>query len=466
MQRKLDSKLIFSIIATGLMSFCGVVIETASNITFPVLMKDFNVDLSTVQWMTTGYLLIAAITMPLSAYLKKNFTSKRLFTVAVSLFLLGAITDACATKFFFLVAGRLIQGAAAGIAIPLMFNIILERAPFNKIGLLMGIGTMITAVAPALGPTFGGLVVSSLGWRYVFILIIPLIAISLILGTIFIKSDTTNLQPTKLGLLGFIEIAVAFSGFIFAFSNLSTVQTQPLNFIGPLIIGATALALFIKHSLNVSNPLVNIRLLKLSKFSQGLGAYFIFQVNVLGLSFILPNYVQLINNSTAMIAGLLVLPGGALGAIFAPLSGHLLDEYGARRPIMTGALLEFIGSGLFCFYASNLSSIKIIIFYLIIMLGTGLSMGNIMTSSLTLLNKEENADGNGLFNMTQQLSGAVGTALVSAIMQFGQQLSSASSLTNKTRTGAQSALIFLLILVIVGVYLLYHATKVNKSVKE
>ena len=163
MQRKLDAKLICSVFAAGLMSFSGVLIETAGNVTFPVLMKDFHVNMATVQWMTTGYLLVASIIMPLSAYLKRNFSSRKLFVTAATLFICGLVIDAVANQFIFLVLGRVIQGAGAGIAIPLMFNIILERTPLDKIGLLMGIGIMITAVAPALGPTFGGLVVNTLG---------------------------------------------------------------------------------------------------------------------------------------------------------------------------------------------------------------------------------------------------------------------------------------------------------------
>lgn len=459
MQRKLDASLIFSIMATGLLSFCGVVIETAGNITFPVLMKEFNVNISTVQWMTTGYLLTAAIIMPLSAYLKKNFTAKRLFMVAALLFLLGLIIDSSAPSFAFLVSGRVVQGVGAGIALPLMFNIILEQAPLNKMGLLMGIGTMITAIAPALGPTLGGLIVNSLGWRFIFIIIIPLSVISFILGSVFIKNSAKATERTKLDLPGFISIAVTFIGFILAFSNLSSIQEQFFNFVLPLAIGIIALVYFLRHSLRIEEPLINIKLFKLSKFTQGIGAYFIFQILALGLSFILPNYIQLVNGSTATIAGLLVLPGAALGAIAAPLSGRLLDDYGARKPLIAGALLDLIGILLFCVFAMQLSAPEIIIFYMIIMIGLGQIMGNIMTNSLSLLDKEDNADGNGLFNMVLQFSGAVGTSLVSAIVQFGQQISSAATSAQKFSFGAQIAFIFLCVLVFVGGVLIHLATR-------
>ena len=463
MQRKLDAKLICSIFAAGLMSFSGVLIETAGNVTFPVLMNDFHVNMATVQWMTTGYLLVASIIMPLSAYLKRNFSSRKLFVTAAVLFICGLLIDAVANQFIFLVLGRVIQGAGAGIAIPLMFNIILERTPLDKIGLLMGIGTMITAVAPALGPTFGGLVVNTLGWRYIFIFIIPVMIISLIMGLTAITGETGQVKHTKLDGVGFISIALTFIGLIFAFSNLSTILQKPLMFISPLVIGIISLMVFIKHSLNTSNPLINIRVFKKTKFTQGITAYFIFQVNTLGLSFILPNYVQIVNHSTAMTAGLLLLTGGLVGAIMSPISGRLLDNYGAQKPIMTGAVFEIIGGLLYCIFASSLTSGKIILFYAITMLGIGLVMGDTMTASIGQLAESENTDGNGLFNMAQQFAGAVGTAIISAIMQFVEQTSSQTSVTGKYIAAAQVGLIFILMIVLIGVYLLYAATKSVKT---
>lgn len=463
MQRKLDAKLICSIFAAGLMSFSGVLIETAGNVTFPVLMNDFHVNMATVQWMTTGYLLVASIIMPLSAYFKRNFSSRKLFVTAAVLFICGLLIDAVANQFIFLVLGRVIQGAGAGIAIPLMFNIILERTPLDKIGLLMGIGTMITAVAPALGPTFGGLVVNTLGWRYIFIFIIPVMIISLIMGLTAITGETGQVKHTKLDVVGFISIALTFIGLIFAFSNLSTILQKPLMFISPLVIGVISLVVFIKHSLNTSNPLINIRVFKKTKFTQGITAYFIFQVNTLGLSFILPNYVQIVNHSTAMTAGLLLLTGGLVGAIMSPISGRLLDNYGAQKPIMTGAVFEIIGGLLYCIFASSLTSGKIILFYAITMLGIGLVMGDTMTASIGQLAESENTDGNGLFNMAQQFAGAVGTAIISAIMQFVEQTSSQTSVTGKYIAAAQVGFIFILTIVLIGVYLLYAATKPVKT---
>ena len=127
--RVLDARLLFSIISAGIMSFSGVVVETAMNVTFPTLMHEFNIGTSLVQWITTGYLLVLALIIPTSAYLKRRFSTRSLFTAAISSFLAGTLLAAWSPYFNVLLIGRLLQGIGTGIALPMMFNIILEQVP-------------------------------------------------------------------------------------------------------------------------------------------------------------------------------------------------------------------------------------------------------------------------------------------------------------------------------------------------
>ena len=144
--KKVDLKLILAIVATGLMSFSGVVVETAMNVTFPTLMRQFQIGTSAVQWITTGYLLVLAVIIPASSFLKKRFTTKALFITADLLFIAGTILAVFTPNFTLLLLGRLIQGVGTGIALPLMFNIVLEQVPASKLGLMMGVASLITAI--------------------------------------------------------------------------------------------------------------------------------------------------------------------------------------------------------------------------------------------------------------------------------------------------------------------------------
>lgn len=451
-QEKIPLKVLLAVIATGLMSFCGVIVETSMNISFPTLMKEFNVTTSTVQWMTTIYLLIVAIIVPLSSFFKRNFKTKSLFICANLFFILGILIGAIAPAFPILLLGRVIQGLGTGIALPLMFNIILENVPDSKIGLMMGIGTLITAVAPAIGPTFGGLIVSSMGWRYIFVILLPILIISFFLGTKNIQQKS-QIQKSKFDLLSLIYLIFTFSGLIFGFSNMSQ-----FNLVTALafIVGIIGLIGFILRSNKIDSPIINLKVLKNHTFSSHVLSFFLFQILSLGFAFILPNYIQLVNGDSATIAGLAVFPAGVIGAILAPLGGKILDEMGARKPILFGVTCADLSLIIFTIFSLKLSNTLIIFVYILYMFGMGMSFGNIMTNGLKYLPNQNQADGNALFNTLQQFAGATGTSIVSAIIAQSQTNSHLSTKVS-TAIGSQHAFIVLTILGLINLLILFKA---------
>ena len=167
-EKKIDLRLILAILASGIMTFSGIVVETAMNVTFPTLMREFAVGTSAVQWITTGYLLVLATIIPTSSYLNRRFPMKALFLAANLLFISGTVLAGAAPTFSLLLLGRIIQGVGTGIALPLMFNIILARVPEDKLGVMMGVASLIIATAPAVGPFLGGMIVQHFGWRMIF----------------------------------------------------------------------------------------------------------------------------------------------------------------------------------------------------------------------------------------------------------------------------------------------------------
>ena len=189
-EKKIDAKLIFSIIAAGIMSFSGVVVETAMNVTFPTLMEEFGIGTSTVQWITTGYLLILAMIIPCIFLFEKALYSEETFCHRHLSVPYRDHMAAVTPVFSLLLLGRLIQGVGTGIALPLMFNIVLEQVPAKKLGLMMGIASLITAMAPAVGPSVGGMLVSNFGWRMIFISLIPLLLLLFFPGSLSIRQVT------------------------------------------------------------------------------------------------------------------------------------------------------------------------------------------------------------------------------------------------------------------------------------
>lgn len=442
---KIPAKVFAAIVATGLMSFCGVIVETSMNIAFPTLMREFGVSTNVISWMTSIYLLAISIIVSISAILKSSYKTKNLFLTANVLFLLGLIVDAIAPSFVFLLLGRVIQGIATGIALPLMFNIILEQVSKSKIGTMMGVGNLIMGAAPALGPTFGGIVINNLGWRWVFYLLIPFIIISLLLGLWGIQQKS-ELVKQKIDVPSFLLIAIFFSGAIYGFSNLSSGNI--LEIVLPLIFVVIAAILLVRRTKSLEHPLLKLDLLKNKYFAATVLGFFLIQMISLGNAFLLPNYIQLTNNSTAMTAGLLVLPAGAVGAIMGPIGGNLLDKHGARNVTLAGVYLMISELAIFAIFSRNMSNIFIMLVYILYMGGMGMILGNVMTYALSRIDKKWVTQGNAILSTVLQFAGAVGTSVTSAIVAVSQNAFH-SKAGMPTAIGTQHAFIFLLIVAII-----------------
>lgn len=460
-KEKIPKHVLAAIFATGILSFSGVIIETSMNIAFPTLMKEFNLTTNTVQWLTSIYLLTISIIVPLSANLKTRFKTKSLFIIANLLYLSGLIIGACAPNFEFLLLGRIVEGLGTGIALPLMFNIIMEQVPKSRVGVMMGVGNMITGIAPALGPTFGGLVVTHLGWRWIFYIMIPFILISLVLGIVGIKQKS-ELREVKFDLLSIVLIAVFFIGMILGFSNLSTGNYLALDCLGTILIALISLGLLIYRSRKINDPILDLSLFKNKFFAAHAVGFFLIQIISLGNAFLLPNYIQLVNGNSALIAGLVVLPAGFAGAFLAPFGGSLLDRYGARRPILIGSSFMLLELLIFTIFTSRLSNLLILFVYIFYMGGMGMMMGCVMTDALDNLEKSEVTQGNAILNTLQEFAGAVGTSTTAAFVAFAQR-NAGSKGAIPTAHGTHLAYIFLLVLVLIIIAIFLKFTQANKS---
>lgn len=435
--KKIDLKLILSIVATGIMSFSGVVVETAMNVTFPSLMEEFQIGTSSVQWITTGYLLVLAVIIPTSSYLKKRFRMKSLFMTAIILFIIGTVLAAVTPVFSLLLLGRLIQGVGTGIALPLMFNITMEQVPEEKLGVMMGTASLITAMAPAVGPSLGGFIVNHFGWRMVFIALLPLLILSFIMGAASIRqiSDT---RKVPFQTLDYLFLAVGFSCFIFATSTASSTGWTSLPVAVLFIVSLLCLAVFYYRYFHRQNPLIDIRVFRCLPFTLSVLVLIFIQFVCLGLGYLIPNYAQLVTGENAFTAGCLLLPGCLLGAFLSPVSGKLLDRFGAARPILFGNICIIFSLVCFTLFTRRLELFPCIGFYIFFALGQGCSVGNTMTNGLRQLPQELNADGNAVINTLQQLAGAIGTSVVTTIVA-ASQASLPGDTALATQQGSQDA---------------------------
>lgn len=444
MKDKAYIRLVGKIFATGIMSFCGVVSETAMNVTFPTLMTEFSISTDTVQWVTTGYLLVLSLVITLSSYLERNFTSHHLFLAAIGCFMAATALCFWSPAFWVLILGRMLQGAGAGIALPLMFNIILAEAPRDKLGVFMGVGSLITAMAPAVGPVLGGFVVDYWGWRNIFLVLLVLLVPSLILGAWLIKG-TQKKERTHFHLADYLMIVVSYSAFIFATVRASKTGWLSVEVTGLLCVSAAGIILYAHRSKRESSPLLRFQIFSHHGFVLGLGSILLVQFSTLAVGYVIPNYSQLVNHTGAFLAGSLLVPGCVAGAFLAIAAGVIYDKLGPMRPILTGNGLLLLSVVLFSVWGIRLTVPLFIGFYIIYTIGQGLAVGNTMTYSLSRLPANLSADGNALINSLQQLSGAAGTAVATTIVSSAQSCTG-RSLATSTAIGSERVFILLAVL--------------------
>ncbi len=436
-ERVLDARLIMSVVAAGIMSFSGVVVETAMNVTFPALMSEFGIDTATVQWMTTSYLLVLALIVPTSSYLNRRFATKRVFVCAMAFYVAGIICGMCAVSFPMLLCGRVLEGIGTGIALPLMFNIITEQAPEGCMGTMMGTGMLVSAMAPAVGPSLGGWLAETFGWRAIFAALLPILVVAFFLGVFSIRqSHETSREPFDL--LGWALVGVSFAGLVFAMSEGGVLGWTSVPVLCLFGLFAAALALFVVRELRCAEPLIHVGVFGEPGFVAGLLAITLLQFSVLGLSFLLPNYAQLVMGAGETEAGTTLLLGCAVGAVMAPLSGRILDKFGPSRPIICGALCALLSCLAFAWLAATgIDTVLAMGIYVLFAFGQSLMVGNAMTCALGLLAPEVKSDGNAVINTLQQLSGAIGTAIVTAVVN-GWQAAGADMATS-TMLGTREA---------------------------
>ncbi|TLQ20754.1 multidrug efflux MFS transporter [Lentilactobacillus parafarraginis] len=404
----------FVIVVISLMTFMGVLTETSMNVTFPTLMKQFNVSLTTVQWVTTGYLLTVALLMLTSAYLKRRFTNKQLFIAAACLFMLGDILGGMATTYWVLLLGRLVQAGCVGLTGPLMINIIMDTVPATKFGTYMGMANLIILVAPALGPTFGGTVDYFASWRMIFWITLPITALLLILGIFTIK----QYSPTRhyvFDWLRFALLAVSLTSLIMGLNVMGDAHGL-LNSLWYFAFTVITFGLFMWRSKFSKKALFNLAVFKHPSFIYSFLPYILLQASNIGINFVLPNYVQVVDHASAFIGGLVLLPGSVLNGLGQPIYGWMLDRYGGKLPLYLGNTLFFITALGFTIYGRHLSIIGIILLYTVFAMGRSMAFGNCMTYGLKVLSGDVRNDANAVYSTGQQVAGSIGTTVMAVLM--------------------------------------------------
>ncbi|WP_083675844.1 DHA2 family efflux MFS transporter permease subunit [Paenibacillus borealis] len=396
-------------------AFLATLNQTVMSVAVPGLMIDFNISAATAQWLTTGYMLVNGVLIPITAYLMQRFTTRELFQTSMFIFLAGTIVSALATSFPLLLTGRMIQAAGAGIIMPLLTNVILALFPREKRGAAMGMVGLAIIFAPAIGPTLAGYILEHYTWEMMFYGMIPLTVIVIICGFIYLRNVSTRSYP-KIDMISVILSTIGFGTLLYGFSRAASAGWSSAEVLLSLGAGILSLALFTWRQLASQNPLLDLRAFKYNMFSLTTVISIAVTIVMYADMMLLPLYLQNARGYTAMESGLLLLPGALIMGLLMPVTGKLFDRFGAKWLAIIGLLITIATTLSFVNLTDSTSYSYLVLMSTGRRIGMALLLMPIQTLGLNQLPAKLNAHGTAISNTVRQVAGAVGTSLLVTVM--------------------------------------------------
>ncbi|MCP6682487.1 DHA2 family efflux MFS transporter permease subunit [Bacillus nakamurai] len=394
--------------------FLAILNQTLLNVAMPHLMTEFGVSASTIQWLTTGYMLVNGVLIPLSAFLITRFGQRSLFLVAMFCFTAGTLVCGIAPNFSTMLIGRLIQAVGGGILQPLVMTTILLIFPPESRGKGMGIFGLAMMFAPAVGPTLSGWIIEHYTWRIMFYGLVPIGAIVIIVA-FFLFKNLVEPQKIKLDSLGAILSIIGFASLLYGVSEAGSDGWGDPIVLSTVIVGIIAIAAFVIQQLRSDKPMLDFRVFKYDIFSLSSVINVIITVALYTGMFLLPIYLQNLVGFTALQSGLLLLPGAIVMLIMSPISGILFDKIGPRPLAIFGLVITVATTFQYTKLTIDTPYTHIMLVYAIRAFGMSLLMMPVMTAGMNQLPARLNSHGTAMSNTLRQISGSIGTSLITTI---------------------------------------------------
>lgn len=404
---------ILSVLMIG--AFIAFLNNTLLNIALPSIMKDLKINTATVQWLTTGFMLVNGILIPITAFLIEKYSVRHLFLVAMGLFTAGTILAGVAHVFPVLLTGRMIQASGSAIMMPLLMNVMLVSFPVEKRGTAMGVFGLILMAAPAIGPTLSGWIVEHYDWRMLFHFVTPIAAAVLIIG-FFLLRDKKAKVNIHLDFESILLSSVGFGGLMYGFSSAGNKGWDSPQVYLSIIIGVISLVCFITSQVKKERPLLNFFVFKYPMYALASAITMIVNMAMFSGILLLPIYMQTLKGITPLDAGLMLLPGALISALMSPVTGRLFDKVGGRILAVVGLAILTITTYELSKLSLETTNTYLITLYTVRAFGMSMVMMPVATNGLNQLPARFYPHGTAMNNTLNQVSGAIGTALLITIM--------------------------------------------------
>jgi MFS transporter, DHA2 family, lincomycin resistance protein len=405
-------------------TFVVILNETIIGVAIPQFIRVFSIDASAAQWLSAAFMLTMAVVIPITGFLLQRFNTRPIFIAAMSFFSAGTLLAALAPGFPLLLVARVVQACGTAIMFPLLITTVMTLVPAATRGRTMGNISIVISVAPAIGPSISGLILSVFDWRWLFILVFPIAVAALIVGGIRVRNVTTP-KHTKFDVVSVILSALGFGGLVYGISNLGTATPATIAVTGwlPLGVGVVAIAVFIARQLSLQRrdeALLDLRTFRSRTFTFSIAMLVVSMMAFFGTIIVLPIFLQSVLGISVLQTGLLLLPGGLLMGFLAPFVGRFYDKHGPTGLLTTGAVLTSVTLWLMTMLDRDTSVWWVFAAYLALSVGLALLFTPLFTASLGSLPESLYSHGSAIVGTVQQVAGAAGTALLVTVLSAHQ----------------------------------------------
>lgn len=391
-----------------LSSFVSLASQTMMVTALPVIQKEMNVSLTLAQWLTTGYTLIIGVVTPLSSNMYEKFRNRSVFLGTIGTFVIGTVIGCFATNFWTLLLARLVQACAGGILMSFQMTTMVSIYPMEKRGTIMGMSGLVIAFGPAIGPTLSGLIVNNLGWRYIFILVLPLMLLVFLIGL----ATFPNFKEPRDLKIDVLSVFLSLIGAALTLASLTFFQASIARGAAMLVAGLVILTFFVRRQLRLDEPMLNVRIVANPAFRRmtvvGIFAFMI----LLGTEQMIPIFAQNVDHVSSTVSGMLLLPGAIANAFSAAVVGRLYDRFGPKYLISAGGILMLLSSIPLIMLEPSTPLWIVTVAYMVRMIGNALVFSPAMSEAFIELDQREISHATALNNSIRQAFGATSITLL------------------------------------------------------
>jgi EmrB/QacA subfamily drug resistance transporter len=399
-------------------TFVAQMDSTMVNVALDTLRAEFDTTVSTIQWVMTGYLLVMALMIPLTAWVLDRLGARNAWLWSLGVFLVGSVLCGVAWSASSLIGFRLIQAVGGGMMLPLSQVIMATEAGPKRLGRLMAVIGVPALLGPVVGPMVGGVLVQDLTWRWIFFVNIPICLLGMILSW-RVMPGTAPAREVRLDRLGLLLVSPALAAIVYGLSEAGNLGSfNRIQVIGYIGAGLVLLAAFAWHAVRLgSRALIDLRLLRSRNFSAASVMIFLVSMTLIGAMLLLPLYYQQVRGDSVLMTGLLTAPQGAGMAVGIALAGGLVDRFSARPIIVVGLILLTAGTVALAQVGAHTSTW--LISWALVARGAG--FGGVMVPAMAVcyrgLKKTEIPYATSAMRAFQQIGGSFGVALYAVILQ-------------------------------------------------